>query len=129
MTSHKPAARLSWRGPDSVSEIARRLGKRQAVTLRLPASFHNSLCVRLCTDGRLHSAIDVTGDAALLRKVAAIEGLGELAELCGTVSEMAVSVRLRSPSPQLLFLHSAAKPRYEKRASRFHLTKSAPHCH
>ena len=86
-------------------------------------------CVRLCTDGSLHGAIDMTGGSALLRKMATIEGLGELAELCETVTEMAVPVRVRSPSPQLQFLDSAAKSRYAKRTKRFHLTKSAPHCH
>lgn len=104
--------RLSWRGLESVDEILRKLAKPKPVMLTLPRSFHHVLCARLRDHAKLHDMLDISGDSDLLGRVAEIDGLHELAQLCKPVQFAGAAVWLRSPPPQVhLFFSKASSKR------------------
>jgi hypothetical protein len=102
-------AELRWRGLESVPEITSTLLKHEAATLHLPASYHHALCVRLCTDDSAPGVIDTTGDASLLHKAASIQGLGDLASLCESLTRAGALVRICSPAPRIYFMRPQTK--------------------
>lgn len=104
--------RLTWRGPKSISEIARKLEQRKAVAVSLPWSFHHALCVRLSDYAKAHGMLDVSGGPELLARLAEVTGLRGLAQLDEPVRVAGASIRVQSPPPQLhLFFAAPASQR------------------
>ena len=101
MPIRKFPKRVTWRGPKSIAEIARKLAQRKAVAVSLPWSFHHALCVQLSDYAKVHGMLDVSGGAELLARLAEVTGLQELARLREPVRLAGATVRVHSPPPQL----------------------------
>ena len=113
--------RVTWRGPKSLSEIARKLEQRKGVAVSLPWSFHHALCVRLSDYAKVHGMLDVSGGAELLARLAEVTGLQGLAQLGEPVRVAGASVRVQSPPPQLHLFFPA--PGWQRR---FHALSRRP---
>ena len=103
------AAEVVWTGPASVRELSTNLEHRRRTILKLPADCHPRLSACLYPNALPRNRIDVTGDAALLLRIAALDELAELAELSQPMKSMGARLRLRSPAPHLVFNFPAVR--------------------
>lgn len=122
MPVRKSGARLRWRGAETVREIAKRLGRHEEALVMLPPGLHHALLVRVGADERAHGLVDSTLDAESFGRLMRIQGLRELQEFREPLERAGMSVRVRTPPPQLLFV-PGAEPR--KRPSRHHWVSTA----
>jgi hypothetical protein len=112
MPIRKLPNRLTWRGPQTVAEVARKLAKRKPVVVSLPWSFHHALCVQLCDYAKAHGMLNVSGGSELLARIAEITGLQDLAQLREPVRLAGASVRVYSPPAQVhLFFPARGRER------------------
>jgi hypothetical protein len=95
---------LHWKGAESLPEILRRLRARERVLLILPAGFHHALSVAASRQDALSAPLDVGLDEAGFERLVRIAGLRELAELRAPLAANAMTMRIRTPPPQILFL-------------------------
>lgn len=96
--------RLLWRDRQSTREARKALAEFGRVELDLPPNFHHALFAHLqprAEAGHRPEVLDIEGHAELLRRIADIQGLDDLAELADMVAEADGSVRVRSPSPTI----------------------------
>jgi hypothetical protein len=103
MPSEKPRSRLVWRGTKTVQEIIDRLHERKRILLVLPAGFHHAVSVHLVGDDETHGLADTAYGGAAFERIARIKGLRELSELREPLARAAMSARVRTPPPQILF--------------------------
>jgi hypothetical protein len=99
MTAH--VTDLIWRGTETVEKAAAALAHRADISLSLPPSFHHAVATRLSSPAASPplEAVDVSGGADLLGRLATIRGLEGLAGLEAPVARMGARVRVMSPSP------------------------------
>jgi hypothetical protein len=113
MRLYKARAPLRWRGAETVREIAKRVGRGEQALVLLPPGFHHALCVRAGADERSHGLVDVALDAESFERLTHIRGLRELAALREPLERADMSVRLRTPPPQLLFVERETPRRHQ----------------
>ena len=111
MIEPKAASRLVWAGPATVEQIAENLRARRRTVVKLPANYHHALSVRLFQSARARGVMDLSGDARLLERIAALDGLHSLRTLVEPMQEQGTRVRLRSPFPHLFFYQPAGRAR------------------
>lgn len=111
MIEPKAASRLVWAGPATVEQIAENLQARRRTVVKLPASYHHALSMRLFQSTRARGVMDLSGDARLLERIAALDGLDSLRALVEPMQEEGARVRLRSPFPHLFFYQPVGRPR------------------
>lgn len=104
MAREKIRVRLHWKGAESLPEILRRLRARERVLLILPAGFHHALSVAASQDDVLRAPLDIGLDEAGFERLVRIAGLRELAELRAPLAANGMTMRIRTPPPQILFL-------------------------
>jgi hypothetical protein len=95
---------LHWKGAESLPEILRRLRARERVLLNLPAGFHHALSVAASRHDAPSAPLDVGLDEAGFERLVRIAGLRELAELRAPLAANGMTMRIRTPPPQILFL-------------------------
>lgn len=96
--------RLLWRDRQSTREAREALAEFGRVELDLPPNFHHTLFAHLrprAEAGHRPEVLDVEGPAELLRRIADIQGLEDMAELAELMGQVNGSVRVRSPSPTI----------------------------
>lgn len=99
--------RLLWRDRQSTREAREALAEFGRVELDLPPSFHHALFAHLqprAEAGHRPEVLDLEGDAELLRRIANIQGLEEMAEMAELVTEALGTVLVRSPSPTVIIV-------------------------
>jgi hypothetical protein len=101
MPMHKPRARLTWRGKDTVREILSRLHKRERTLVTLPAGFHHALTVSVSGNGEVYGPVDAALDDAAFDRLVRIRGLRELAELREPLAGAGMDVRVCTPPPRI----------------------------
>jgi hypothetical protein len=100
---------LVWAGRDTVRELVTNLEHRRRTVLKLPSDCHSALSARLYESRPTRGRIDVTGDATLLLRIAAVDEIAELAELAQPMRTIGARLRLRSPAPHLVFNFQTAR--------------------
>ena len=103
MPMHKAGARLRWRGAETVREIVKRVNRGEQTLVLLPLGLHHAVCVRVGMDERAHGLSDATLDAESFDRLTHIKGLRELEQLHELLERASMSVRVRTPPPQLVF--------------------------
>jgi hypothetical protein len=94
---------LPWRGAETVAAARNMLGRHHDVELKLPAGYHHAVLSRFQTGStEMAEQVDVVGGAELLRELASIQGLDQLAELETAVERARMRVRVVSPSPSIV---------------------------
>jgi hypothetical protein len=78
MAPRHSSAHVTWDGPHSVSEVTDNLARWKRTVLTFPIGYHPAFSACLYNELRTRTRIDVTGDARLLERVAAIDGLHDL---------------------------------------------------
>jgi hypothetical protein len=124
MPMHKARARLRWRGAETVREIAKRATRGERALVLLAPGFHHALCVRSGAAAAAHGVVDVTLDAEAFARLARIRGLRDLEKLREPLERGSLSVHLRTPPPQLLFV-PLAKPRRRTLHQHHHWNRTA----
>ncbi|MDA8384059.1 MAG: hypothetical protein M0037_13575 [Betaproteobacteria bacterium] len=79
--------------------------QRQPFEVLLPVDFNHVLFTRLCPRARpgMPESVDVAGGPELLRRIADIRGLEGFADLLSMEEMRTAAVRLRTPSPCIIF--------------------------
>lgn len=95
--------RLPWAGKETIERIAENLARRRRTVVKLPSAYHHALRLHFYKNRRYRGLIDLSGDAALLARVATVAGLGNLRVLATPMRNSSARVRLRSAPPQLVF--------------------------
>jgi hypothetical protein len=103
MAPFQSSSHLIWEGPPSIWQIIDNLERRKRTVLRLPTSYHPALSACLYSHMRTRGRIDLIGDAELLARITAIDGLRELTQLVEPMQKAGARLRLRSPAPHLVF--------------------------
>jgi hypothetical protein len=103
MTREKATVPLRWPGTDTLKAARAAIRNRAPVYIELPLEVHYSLHKHLYPGGgpRASEHIDESGGAELLKPIATVAGLEELAELEPAVRKGHYHVRLTSPEPRL----------------------------
>lgn len=98
--------RVLWRDRQSTREAREALAEFGRVELDLAPSFHHALFAHLQPRAETGQpeVLDLEGDADLLRRIANIQGLEEMAELAEWVTEALGTVLVRSPSPTIIIV-------------------------
>jgi hypothetical protein len=107
----KARAGLRWRGAETVRELTERLSRRETAVVFLPPGLHHALSVRVGAGDAAHGPIDVTVNAEKFERLTRIKGLRELEAVREPLEREGMTVRLRTPPPQLLFVARAKTPR------------------
>jgi hypothetical protein len=88
-----------WRGKETVDAILASLVPPARVAIVLPENYNHALFAGLNpeADAAQTEALDIEGDVMLLRKVAGLRGLEDLAALIEPLSGLAATVTVLSP--------------------------------
>jgi hypothetical protein len=100
---------FQWPAQDSLAAIEQAIERGDAAEIALPQSAHHALCVHLAppadaADAAAGAQINANGGPELLRAIAGVAGLGELARLEEPLRRSGYSVGLHSPDPTLVLL-------------------------
>src|SRR5690242_11310891 len=101
MPRQKIRVRLRWKGAESLPEILSRLRARERVLLVLPAGFHHALSVAASGHDAMHAPLDIEIDEAAFERLVRLAGLRELAELRAPLAANGMTMRARTPPPQI----------------------------
>ncbi|MHB1215939.1 MAG: hypothetical protein ACYCY9_13240 [Thiobacillus sp.] len=90
---------FTWRGKQTVDEILGSLVPPTRVEIMLPLNFNHALFARLCPDDASAQAevLNIEGDETLLRTIATLRGLEDLAALIEPLSGLEARVTVLSP--------------------------------
>lgn len=90
---------FSWRGKETADAILASLVPPARVEIVLPANYNHALFAGLNpeTDAAQTEELNIEGDVMLLRKVAGLRGLEDLAALIEPLSGLAATVTVLSP--------------------------------
>lgn len=106
MNREKTTVPLRWPGTDTLKAARAAIRSGAPVQIELPLEVHYALHKHLYPDGapRTTEDIDASGGAELLRPIATVAGLEELAELESVLRGGHYHVRLTSPDPRLILI-------------------------
>lgn len=90
---------FAWRGKETVDAILASLAPPARVEIVLPENYNHALfaCLNPEADTAQTEELDIEGDVVLLRKVASLRGLEDLAVLIEPLSGLAATVAVLSP--------------------------------
>lgn len=92
---------FAWRGKETVDAILASLVPPARVAIVLPENYNHALFAGLNPEADTATAqteeLDIEGDVMLLRKVACLRGLEDLAALVEPLSGLAATVTVLSP--------------------------------
>ena len=92
-----------WRGRETLAEVKAAIARGDAVEILLPPETHHALYMHIYPQGRScdSAAIDASNGTELLRSIATVAGLQDLAELEQAVRLSGYRIALTSPVPNL----------------------------
>lgn len=90
---------FAWRGKETVDAILANLVPPARVEIVLPVNYNHALFAGLNpeADAAQTEELDIKGDVMLLRKVASLRGLEDLAAMIEPLSGLAATVAVLSP--------------------------------
>jgi len=102
--TEKAATRLIWEGRSTLGKLRELVQARMNFELQLPQDYHFTLFRHLYPDAPPGEPdfVDVRGTAELLKKVAEIRGLEQLADLVELVTAAQAKLHIQSPAPGIL---------------------------
>ncbi len=100
-----PVASLVWTRAGACAAMRAFIEQRRPFEVLLPPDMNHVLFTHLHPEA--HSGVpenvDLAGGTELLRRIAGIRGLEGFAEMLGMEAMRTAALRLRSPSPRILF--------------------------
>lgn len=98
MAAHDETS-FTWRGRQTVDDILDRLAPPTRLEITLPENYNHALFAALNPEANVAQAeaLNIEGDVMLLRKVARLRGLEDLAALIEPLSGLAATVTVLSP--------------------------------
>lgn len=97
---------FAWEGSETIDAVQAKLASPARIEITLPPEYNHELFAQLMPDappGRAEQ-LDMEGDVGLLRVVARIEGLEDLASLIGPLSRLSARVKMRTPPTIVIIL-------------------------
>jgi len=97
---------FQWPAQAAATAVEEAIARGDAAEIALPQSAHHALCVHLAprADAVQGAQLNAHGGPELLRAIAGVAGLGELARLEEPLRRSGYSVGLHSPDPTLVLL-------------------------
>lgn len=94
---------IRWRGKNSVSEAVQLIQENHNLEITLAPNYHNALFHHLYPDADSDTPnfIDLEGGSKLLKQIADVDGLEEIASLITSVDRANSSVTVKSPTPRI----------------------------
>lgn len=96
-------AEFIWRGRETVDAVLASLTPPARIEIVLPANYNHAVFVQLHPEADVAQPeeLDLEGDGTLLREIARVRGLEDLADLVGPLSTLNAVVGILSP-PRIL---------------------------